>query len=350
VRKLTVVVRTAQGALPLLVAAGIGLDSSCGGGEEPDSSAADHGDASSEVLGTGGSGLGVGGATGLAGTLIGVGGPNPNACNTFNVAIPPEGVPALPGQICAAVVDPVDSARSARITLATLSPSDLRKATGLVEMAPDILALVVGLPTVEVVDATRAPMLEMQVSNMVKEARGFSFDASWPDMTNLALDRMTVRTTFEVACDGDSGTAEAGTTRLVHAVNDIFLCNGRSSSDFMWVSSGDKCTTVCDIIAEMAPSPIVPDKGPDDLPLARVLRLRIIALAHVSNAVILLAENDGGAGLDYEWHASGGHVERLAPDVVVWTVQQGMPAAHIQAAVFGPSAAAVASWGFNEAS
>jgi hypothetical protein len=36
--------------------------------------------------------------------------------------------------------------------------------------------------------------------------------------------------------------------------------------------------------------------------------------------------------------------------VVAWSVEQGMDAAHIQAAVFGSSVAAVASWGFNEAS
>jgi hypothetical protein len=99
----------------------------------------------------------------------------------------------------------------------------------------------------------------------------------------------------------------------------------------------------------MAPSPIVPDKGADGLPLARALRLRIVELARVGSTVVLLAENDGGAGLDYEWHPSDGRIEQLAPDVVAWTVAEGMAAPFIQAAVWGADAAAVTSWAWNEA-
>ena len=136
---------------------------------------------------------------------------------------------------------------------------------------------------------------------------------------------------------------------MIHAAMDIHLCF--SDHDFKtpeWVSAGDQCT-VCRIIAEMAPSPIVPEKCADGLPLARALRLRLVELARISNAVVLLAENDGGPNLEYEWHASAGRVDELAPDVVLWTLEEGMAAPFIQAAVFGADAAAVVSWAFNEA-
>jgi hypothetical protein len=165
------------------------------------------------------------------------------------------------------------------------------------------------------------------------------------------MTRITVRVSLEISCgamvpsadaSGDASTA----TQVVHAVTDIHLCSdGRRDPE--WVSSGSVCT-VCRIIAEMAPSPIVPDKAADGLPLARVLRLRIIELARISNTVVLLAENDGGEGLEYEWHASAGTVERLAPDVIVWTLAEGMAAPHVQAAVWSADAAAVASFAFND--
>ena len=97
----------------------------------------------------------------------------------------------------------------------------------------------------------------------------------------------------------------------------------------------------------MAPSPIVPDKHDDELPLARALRLRVVELARISNKVVLLAENDGGAGLEYEWHPSVGTLERLSPDIVIWTLEEGMPSPFIQAAVYSEDAAAVATYSFN---
>ena len=67
-----------------------------------------------------------------------------------------------------------------------------------------------------------------------------------------------------------------------------------------------------------------------------------------ANHLVLLAENDGGEGLDYEWLASVGRIDRLAPDVIAWTLQEGDPDPFIQAAVSGPNAAAVASFAFND--
>ena len=97
-----------------------------------------------------------------------------------------------------------------------------------------------------------------------------------------------------------------------------------------------------------APSPIVPDKHADELPLAQALRLRIVELARVSNTIVLLAENDGGEGLEYEWLPSAGRIERLDDDVIAWTLEEGTPDPFIQAAVYGKNAAAVASFAFND--
>src|SRR5262249_40666891 len=160
-------------------------------------------------------------------------------------------------------------------------------------------------------------LTSLAVISMTRAATGYSFKARWAALLSPTLAagtvRITVRTTLEVSCVPDT------ITRLVHAVTDLYLCGGDFGTE--WASSGDRCV-VCRIIAEMAPSPIVPDKTADELPLARALRLRIVELARVSNTVVLLAENDGGDGLDYEWQASGGRIERLAPDVVAWTLEE----------------------------
>jgi hypothetical protein len=208
---------------------------------------------------------------------------------------------------------------------------------------------VVGLPVIEVIDATMPELTNMQVQNLQKQPGGFSFQASFPGplfispetFSTESVGRMTVRITLQLDC------APQPVTKVIHAATDIHVC--KDGSEIAWVSSGDLCT-VCRIIAEMAPSPIVPDETTDDLPLARALRLRVVELARISNTLVLLAEHDGGDGLDYQWHASaGGRVERLAPDVVAWTLEEGMTAPFIQAAVAGPAALAVASYGFNEA-
>jgi hypothetical protein len=135
-------------------------------------------------------------------------------------------------------------------------------------------------------------------------------------------------------------------TRVVESFTFIHLCFG--DMDLTWVSSGDTCKS-CDIIAEMAPSPIVPDASADDLPLARVVRLRITVLARIGGALVLLAENDGGDGVSYAWRPSGGEISELAPDVIVWTPPRD-PGPHlIQAAIEGDDGAAVASFTFQEA-
>src|SRR5262249_4732002 len=155
-------------------------------------------------------------------------------------------------------------------------------AAGFVTVEPSLLAQVVGLPVVEVIDASVPGLDQMQVSMMTAQAGGFAFQASWPGFqATPGVTRMTVRTTLELTCD------TPGLTRVLHAAMDVHLCN-KDYRAFEWVSSGDACT-VCGTIAEMAPSPIIPDKKADGLPLARALRLRVVELARVSDAVVLLA-------------------------------------------------------------
>jgi hypothetical protein len=349
-RRLMLVVRSSKGALPLIVAAGVSVvdcgDSEPGSGRGTGGAtdAAATGGFGTGGFGTGGS-AGVISLTGGAGGTFAVGGSGGNPClETFTVELPPEGVPALPGQICSATVEPVVSNRAARVTLQKLGPQrDLQSATGFIEIDPNLVDRVVGEPLIEVVDTTVPQLASMQVSAITAEAGGYSFDVAFPEPFSGSSDgyaRMTVRVSLELDCEPPAQT------RVVHAATDIHIC--LSEDDYTWVSSGDQCV-VCRVIAEMAPSPIVPDKAYDELPLARAMRLRVIELARISNTVILLAENDGGEGLEYEWHASAGSVARLAPDVVAWTLSEGMPDPFIQAAVSGPSAVAVASFAFNEA-
>jgi hypothetical protein len=201
----------------------------------------------------------------------------------------------------------------------------------------------VGLPVVEVLDATNDALRNLEITGLQPSPGGgsFTFQGSWPAPLGLdateGYERMTMRVTLEAACDGGS--------RQVHAVTDVHLCLVENQP--AWASSGQSCC-VCRIIAEMAPSPIVPDKHADELPLAQALRLRIVELARVSNTIVLLAENDGGEGLEYEWLPSAGRIERLADDVVAWTLEEGTPDPFVQAAVYGKSAAAVASFAFND--
>lgn len=114
---------------------------------------------------------------------------------------------------------------------------------------------------------------------------------------------MVVKTTFTSQCGpgpNDTRTVESSTT--------IHLCfeeKQPADKQLTWVSSGDECK-VCDIIAEMAPSPIVPDKREDELPLARAPPAAACPITHVGRAVALLAENDGGTDVDYAWRVSGG--------------------------------------------
>jgi hypothetical protein len=259
---------------------------------------------------------------------------------TFVVEVPPEGVPADPGVICAVSVEPVQSNQAARVTL--VKEQALHLATGFIEVAPALASLVEGLPIIEVIDAQAPELLGMQVSQVAPVAGGFSFHAEWPQPLDLPPEswvRMTLRTTLEVAACGPM------VGRTVQAITHVHLCS--EPPDVAWVSSGDSCN-VCDIIAEMAPSPIVPDAPGDDLPLGRVLSLRVTPLARIGSTLVLLAEHDGGPSSSCAWHPSAGDLVALAPDVVVWTPPASRGPHLLQAAVHGDDAAAVASFTWPE--
>jgi hypothetical protein len=292
--------------------------------------------------GAGGAGSGgsAGGASGA-----GVGGifiepaPEPTEC-FFTVELPPEGVPADPGQICAARIVPVESNRAATVRLSVGAPS-LLGVTGSIVISSRLDGTVIGLPMVEILDASDPTLLDFTVESVSPNPMGFAFRGHFADTAILSVDgltRVTVRVTMQVACPD--------APQLVHSVTDAHLC-GTDVRDAEWVSSGALCS-VCRVIAEMAPSPIVPDGLADGLPLSHVLRLRIVELARVSGSVVLLAEHDGGEGLDYEWRVSDGEVERLAPDVIAWTLPVTAAAPVVQVAAFGAEAAAVSSWAFND--
>jgi hypothetical protein len=351
-RKLQLTVSLSRGALPAIVLATLvpAAAATCSGTVETQ-----HGTAS--VGGTGGAASSTSSASGGSGgqlvtssTTASTGGmdggplcPPGALVHTFVVDVPPPGVPADIGQICAVTVDPVQSNKAAQVTLTKYSTAK-ELAMGFVAVDPALLPDVVGLPTISVASAEDPELAGMQVSNIQPTAGGFSFHAEWPtpfDPGPQSWVDFTVKTAMVLKCD-PSGT----TTRLVEALTIIHLC-AEAGQDVMWVSSGSECNA-CDIIAEMAPSPIVPDKGGDDLPLGRAVRLRIVPLARVGRALVLLAENDGGEGLAYTWQPTGGRVEALSDDIVVWTPPED-PGPHLlQAAVHGDDGAAVASFAWPD--
>lgn len=256
---------------------------------------------------------------------------------THIVEVPSPGIPADQGQLCAVSMPPALSNASARVSLTSYSPQ-METATGAISIPASIVGLVVGKPTVKAF-AGIAEVLALQVTNMQKTAGGFTFAASWPAPipkspygTSLA-----VKVTMTISC-GDGGTQTVESTdRLEMCVED---------DSYTWVSSGGACT-VCEVIAEMAPSPIVSDNRGDDLPLARHLRLRVVELARAGRDVLLFAENDGGDGAAYEWRVSGGSVKHVAPDILLWTLPDDDSSPFGQVAVWNDTGAAVENflWG-----
>jgi hypothetical protein len=348
-RKLRLVVSRAKGALPvLLVAALAPSESACGAKTNLYAPEGDGGDGASGLGGAGAAG-GEGGGLGGEGGDGGEGGAPPMLCEPgelqeeFVVTVPDPGAPAEPGSICAVMMQPVPSNQAARVTLNKFSMS-LHLAQGFVAIAPALDGQLVAPPIIEVISAQHPSLLPMQVSNVQATAGGFTFDAEWPAPLLVEPDfwaELQVKTTLTVACD-----PMGMDNRVVESITVIHLC--QEEDDVAWVSSGEVCNT-CSIIAEMAPSPIVPDKASDGLPLGRALRLRLVPLARVGRAVVLLAENDAGDGADYEWEASAGELVRLAPDVVLWRLPAAAGAQQVQAAVAGDEGAAVASFAWEEA-
>ncbi len=335
-RKLRVVFTTVGGAMPaLLVALVTPAVDACGGGPEYDAlEASNDGGRGDEAF------------------------PEPDeppppppdwdaSCPSYIVEIPEPGTAADPGLLCA-VPSPVASNVSARVTLSDYSQGDLT-ATGVIEVPAAIESTVVGLPTVSVRSASSDAVSAMTVTEMTKTAAGFRFRAHWPEYFAHwpGATQMTVVTTFTVACD------DGGTT-TVEALTKIDLCHPEELGSYEWVSSGDACTD-CQIIAEMAPSPIVSDKKGDDLPLGMVLRLRVVEVARAGRQVLLFADNDAGAAAEYEWRVSEGSIEHIAQDVVLWTLpddatsRSGARTPFGQVAVWNDDGAAVENFVFSVA-
>jgi hypothetical protein len=351
-RRLRILVEWSRGKLPVLVASAVVPVASCSDDDEQSKTTSQAGqggltsDASPDTgggaAGSGGSSgsmAGIGGVGGVINPAGGTGGTGIGACSyTYTVDLPPPGIAAQPGQICAISTEPVASNRAARITLAKAG-TDITVAQGHIAVEPMLAAQVVGLPAVSVATASHPALANLQVSDVAAEPGGFTFRGTWPrpfDFNTNRGARMVLKVTFDIACDAD-----ARDLKTVDALTEVHLCV--DGSDLEWVSSGDDCT-ICRIIAEMAPSPIVPEKGPDGLPLGQAIRLRLVELARIGDTVVLLAENDGGGELEYKWLAGSGELQKIAPDVVAWTVPNEAGPHHVQAAVFSKFGAAVASY------
>jgi hypothetical protein len=224
--------------------------------------------------------------------------------------------------------------QAARVTLDYAGSGEY---LGRIAVAPQIADRLVGLPSVDVIDKhPDAP--DAVISNMRADTRGFAFDVAWtgraPDMLCFTGGdaRWTFRTTLNVQC-GDQ-------VRAVEALTVVAMCG-----NFQFASSGDLCEE-CVSVCEMAPSPLPPAGADDELPLASALDLVIRPLVRVGGAMVLVAQHAPRAGLGYTWHATGGTLEQLDQDVVLWrspTADKGAPPL-CQVAVTAADLAAVASY------
>lgn len=350
-RKIHLLVSASKGAIPVLLAATVAPMAATCSSTPPTQTAA-------VSVGAGGNG-GAGGTGGEGGTSVGAfvassassssGSGGPAACDpfespvSFTVEVPPDGTPADPGQICAIAMDPVTSNLAARVTL-TKSPMADHLATGFVAIDSALQSEVLGTPTISVMSSD-PELNQMQVANILPTAGGFSFDASFPLPFNVrphSWESMTVKVTMMIRCD-----PQGITMRMVESITSVHLCT--DMKDLLWVSSGSVCNA-CDIIAEMAPSPIMPDKHGDDLPLGRAMRVRIVPIARIGASVVLFAENDGGVDLAYSWHPSDGKLETIAEDIAIWTPPNDFAPHLMQVVVQGEDTAGVATYAWREAS
>ena len=323
-RKVRVIITGVGGAMPVLVAA-IAPTVDCGSEMQlADASDAPNDKTTQDVV----SELGFPPIDGGPEVTPEAGPCGTNTCQ-FTVPIPPAGAfPDLAG-VCVGA-SPVVSNTAATLTLTSFDPQALT-ADGFIAMKSELLAAIIGDPTIN------APFT---VSALTKTSTGYTFTASAIPKFSSS---MTAKVTFQVGC-GDAGLD--GGIQTVESTTDFALCIVGSSSH-AWESSGSSCIQCC-VVCEMAPTPIVSDNHGDDLPLARALRLRVIELARAGKQVVLFAQNDAGPDAEYEWRVSGGSIERLASDVVVWTLPDARDTAPFgQLAVWNDDGAIVENfyWG-----
>jgi hypothetical protein len=226
---------------------------------------------------------------------------------TVTVPIPSEGTPATLADVCASASSPVLSASAARVTLAYDPASGGHRARGRIDVAADLRGAVIGLPFVTTLSGT--------ISAIRRDGDGYAFDVyvDWrytpPDTWSIGF-----ATVLEIAC-GDA----ADSIRLVQATTNLQLC--LDGPDRVWRSSGEPCTSCYVSVCEMAPSPILPPRAGDGLPLARAIDLRLKCIGRVGPDLLLLAEHDAGdVETSYEWSASAGTLTMLDRDVAVWTL------------------------------
>jgi hypothetical protein len=247
--------------------------------------------------------------------------------------------------VCVDSGGPVDAGWAARVTLFGQFTPPLE---GRIAIGRAFVGRVVGLPTLRVIDASDPGWKDMFFDNVqVVSPSEFKFNFAWANPPAARDEvRITIEATFSVQCEGEAGT-DAGTIRTVQSLSNVIRCTGRGLSS--WISSGDICN-VCAIIAEMAPTPIVPGRHEDPLPLGEALRLQVKTIARVGRTLVLLAEHDGGGeGHAYAWKASAGELMRIADDVVAWTPPDDSMLELVQVAVESDRAAGVASLRWDRA-
>jgi len=347
-RSVRIVVRKMAGSVPVLVAASLFGSTACGDsastppqGTSGGSASANAGSSAGGAAGTGiiilAGSTSTGGAAGSASEL-------PPYCTGYVVQLPEAGKPAVAGEICTVDVEPVISNGAARVSLTVVDGDPRAPALGTLILEPALRDQVRGAPVLKIVAATDSRLLDAVISPLEPTDDGYSFTVTWPTGANLRdsdMTRVSFRTAFELSCDTGG--------RLVEALTEVHLCGGFSGGfatvPTTWASTGDMCV-VCNIIAELAASPIIPDHKASALPLGQAMRARIVELARVRHSVVLFAENDGGEATHYDWHATGGTLEHIADDVVVFRSDGTTPAPSLQVAITNDDGVAVVSYAY----
>lgn len=234
-----------------------------------------------------------------------------DGCATYEITLPEPGTQADPGTLCTLAAESAVSNAAAEVTL---EPPVNGRAEGFVRIPPEVLPLVVGEPQLTIAGSFGGTA---QITGWQRQADGFSFVAQVHDYDGEHT--ITAVLTLDCADAGVDGGVKTVLSRTV-----LGLCEGGPErGNLIWKESGEDCT-VCRIIAEMAPSPVVSDNRGDDLPLGRVVQLRVVELARAGNQVLLFAESDAGSDqLEHAWKVSCGTLEHLESDLVLWTLPPG---------------------------
>jgi hypothetical protein len=226
-------------------------------------------------------------------------GPCPMGECTHVVPIPAAGTFPDLTSVCA-VASPVVSNTAAILTLSNFDQT-AKTVDGFIAIPSSLLTAITGFPVLTLPNG-------MIINQLATASGGYTVKLAW---TSGIAQQMSVKVTFQVVCSD-------GGVQTVESTTDLELC-GTTTQTLAWESSGSNCIQCC-VVCEMAPTPIVSDNAGDHLPLGRALRLRVVELARAGKQVVLFAQNDAGSDAEYDWRVSGGSIECLAPDVVVWTL------------------------------